>query len=118
MNSRAITNIKVGDTFYLDLKWLGPEWFEKLNLPSYDSTIYAVYAVVVKKVSAKKFLIHTPVFDTPKQKYVLEKKAYFFYAYGNLKPEDVHADPAKYKIVDENLIREYPQLVEYTKRGG
>jgi len=113
MNNRAICNINIGDIFYFNINWLGTDWYENLKLPDYDSVIYVVRALVIKKISSKKFLIHMPVFDTARVKYTLEKKAYWFYAYCNLKEEFVQSNPDMYRIVDKGLVGLYPQIMKY-----
>jgi hypothetical protein len=54
-----------------------------------------------------------PVFDTARVKYTLEKKAYWFYAYCNLKEEFVQSNPDMYRIVDKDLVNLYPQIMKY-----
>jgi hypothetical protein len=55
MNNRAICNINIGDIFYFNINWLGTDWYENLKLPDYDSVIYVVRALVMKKNRLKNF---------------------------------------------------------------
>ena len=111
MNKSAILNINVGDIQYYNLKCLSHEWFNDLNLPNTEIT-YVVKYVVIKKISPILFTIHSPVFDLANKKYILNKGAYWFYAYGYYKDTDILNNP-KYQIVDSQLIQKYPQILNY-----
>ena len=42
MNSKPITAVQPLDTVYIDLRALGPGWYESLDLPNADFTVYVV----------------------------------------------------------------------------
>lgn len=107
MNKENITSINPGDIVYVDLQWLGYEWFISLNLPEILPKIYVLETYIshwYHNISHRKVSIQFRIF--PKDNgYVID--SFTAYAYFSNKT----FDSTKHVLVDKTLCQKYPPIL-------
>ena len=101
LRKRNVT-VQKGDTFYIDLRFFGYNWYKALNLPDQDRTTYRVVGVIKKIMpSHKRFDLHFPLFKQvyDADNYTLERECF----YTTLPEGDV--------LVDSDFTERYPQIL-------
>jgi hypothetical protein len=101
-----ITSVTVGDTVYVDLRFYGDLWYERLGLPDYASSSYVMkftYTHWYHKSSKRKISVK---FDITGQSYAFD--GYLVFAWGSCKDFDA----SKMILVDASLVKTYPKIIE------
>jgi hypothetical protein len=94
----------IGRTIYLDLRIYSDPWFQALNLPNSFITKYVVQATYTKLHKQQNIIdVHIPIFPDLVKFNNLVVKWYGL---------DFDFDNNKMILVDENLIKKYPQIAQ------
>ena len=103
-NNTPITGINIGDVRYVDIRAFADsyEWYESLDLPSYQFKTYVLHMECTKWCNKKRTAIHlySPIWQ---QAYEFKGYKYFCYGQHNNLRDDM-------TLIDESFIQQYPQL--------
>jgi hypothetical protein len=107
-NKSPIISIQPGDTRLVDLRCYGYGWYQTLPLEDKDHINYLLEYQYIKWKSRQHLKIEVlcPVFN---EVFIVDH--YFVFSYGSWTEDDWSNRDLTYKIVDEALIRKYPELL-------
>jgi hypothetical protein len=109
MNSKAITTVQPLDTVYVDLRALGPGWYESLDLPNADFSVYVVPLTYTswQDSTQKRLQCSIPSLDiTWTGKNAVNN--FFVFSYGSIKTLQPNMTLCTLEFIDEhNLIHRY-----------
>lgn len=108
INKSPITLVQPGDIRLVDLRCYGHGWYQSLQLEDKDHINYLLEYQYIKWKSRQHLKIEVlcPIFN---EVFVVDH--YFVFSYGSWTEDDWLNRGLKYKIVDEALIRKYPELL-------
>lgn len=109
MNSKAISTVQPLDTVYVDLRALGPGWYESLDLPNADFSVYVVPLTYTswQDSTQKRLQCSIPSLDiTWTGKNAVNN--FFVFSYGSIKTFQPNMTLCTLEFIDEhNLIHRY-----------
>ena len=111
MKREPIHGIQLHDTFYLDLRYWGYDWFDGLDLPDAYATTYVVLCEYVAWQTRGRYRyvqVRCPLFDE-----ILHTLWHYYYVYvfGS-----VHALTDAHTLVDEPFCLLYPDILPVRNR--
>jgi hypothetical protein len=106
LNRQAITEVKPGDTVFVDLRWYGAEWYRQLNLPDKDFKIYVVPFIYESYKSSRGRYYIKGFSAVMKDRFTFDHV--FVKEYGSVKL----FEPASMILVNEDFIKSYPQIFD------
>ena len=104
LNRTSISEVKPGDSVYVDLRFYGAGWYNALDLPNSDSVRYVVmfnYTRWYHKTSQTKIVAQCPLFSEE-----WPVNHHFVRAYGSMK-----IPPSDAVIVDTEFVRGFPHIM-------
>jgi len=107
IRKRDITNVSVGDTVFVDLRFFSDDWYEQLGLPDWRTSSYVVEFVYTKwyhKNQSKKKISAT--FTLANHSFGMD--TYCVYCWGSHKIFDA----TTMILVDKAMIASFPRIVE------
>ena len=104
-----ITEVRPGDTVFLDLRFYGTEWYRQINLPDKDFKTYVVECVYQNWIPRSNQRRITAFVATTDDLFTFDHVDVFEHGSNKV------LNPNSMILVDDLLIRRFPRI---TDRGG
>jgi hypothetical protein len=110
INQKPITEIKPGDTAYVNLRSYGSAWYDALQLPSQPGRRYVIAYKYGSFSNSSKRKIHcsTAVFD---ESFVVDH--FFIFSYG----QTTTFDSSFMVLIDAKFVLQFPQVLPEQRRA-
>jgi hypothetical protein len=108
LNQTDIDFIFPGQIVYVELQWLGYDWFSQLNLPDIFPLIYVLETKLLHwyyKNSHKKLSVQFTIFPIENIYVINHSTAYAYFS-------NATYDVQKHLLVDSNFVKKYPDILK------
>ena len=101
----VISDISIGQQFYIDIRYYGLQWYEELDIPDKYTSIHVVQCSYKewKNKTHTKVRVYVTVF----QEYLQDWNSLFVKMYGGY-----NVIESNMKLIDDKYLRRYPQILK------